>query len=240
MHLNKILTDISLIIVRGAIGDFIVKTSGLLLALMMSIFIARTIGVAEFGYYSIVIAWVTVISIFARIGMDSGVLRLVAAYRAKNEDQLLCGVIKWMVRSVLLVSIIISTLFLFLLLFLKEDINLDLFSAFIIGAFLIPPQSVVQLLMYAMRGMRLIVTGQAPEIILKPIFIMGILGILVISHVQIKAMDIIVITLFVTVITLFITHALLLKSLPKDNKKTQINYPKKRVVEDFTATVISI
>ena len=65
-----------------ALGIRIAGAGGMFLS---QIVLARSLGVTAFGEYSLVIAWLQVLTVVAKLGLDNSSLRYVSEYVTKND-----------------------------------------------------------------------------------------------------------------------------------------------------------
>ena len=156
MSSEKHLRVISKTAILVLLGIFISK----LLSYAYRIIVARTeiIGPAGYGTLSLGIAFYGILSTISLMGLNQGVLRYVAYYKAKNQMQEINNVIKSSIKISLIPSIIIS-----LALFLLSDyISITLFNNDQLGIVLkiislaIPIDNVKNILISATKGFQTI------------------------------------------------------------------------------------
>ncbi len=85
---------------RGAANAFLINIAGTGLAFLSQLLLARVLGVAGYGAYAYVMAWVTVLALLATLGFQTGMLRFVSAYCAREEWPLLRGVLRYAMQRV--------------------------------------------------------------------------------------------------------------------------------------------
>ena len=73
------------ILLRGITGSFFIRATSLGLLFITQILLARVLGASEFGAYSLVIAWIVVLSRLTTGGLDTAATRFVSQYRS-NDD----------------------------------------------------------------------------------------------------------------------------------------------------------
>ncbi len=99
-------------IVKGAgivfIGLFVSK----ILSYLFRIFIARYFGLGDYGLFSLGLAVLSFFATFAILGLQTGVIRYTAHYRAKGDKKRVKGVITSSIKLVLPASVIMSFLML--------------------------------------------------------------------------------------------------------------------------------
>ena len=93
---------------RGAASAFVINVLTTGLAFVTQILLARFLGPAGYGIYAYVIAWTTVLALCATLGFETGMLRFVAAYRARQQWSLLRGILRYALRRVSLAGLVIG------------------------------------------------------------------------------------------------------------------------------------
>src|SRR5690606_16566158 len=111
---------------------------GLALIFLMQVVLARVVGSEGYGVYAYVTAWIGVMSIVARYGLDTAVLRDAGIYAARADWPAFQGLLraagKWAFAAGLLVGIVavlvVATL-------VPAD-DVDRRATFWVGAMLLP------------------------------------------------------------------------------------------------------
>src|SRR4051812_7565376 len=98
------------IFARQASGSFIINMGGLALGFFLEIFFARILGVKEYGDYTYVMSWVTILSSWAILGLDISIIRYLSAYYAGREWSLFRGLLIRGNQIVLGISVILASL----------------------------------------------------------------------------------------------------------------------------------
>jgi len=146
------------------LGDLAaVHLGGAALALVTQIVLARTLGVDEYGVYSVGIAWVAILTLVARCGMEPSVTRFTAEYLRLRARTALFGLA---IRSAQITGVggLVCGTFLVLgaavLFDASEDAGLWAFG--ILGA-LVPLRALMGVTMGLLRGAEYPVLALAPE-----------------------------------------------------------------------------
>jgi O-antigen/teichoic acid export membrane protein len=95
---------------RGAVGVFVVNVAGTALNVALQVWLARLLGVAEFGIYVYVLAWLNVLLVMGVMGLDSAALRFLSAYRGTGELGRFWGFLHFARGRVWLLSAAVSLL----------------------------------------------------------------------------------------------------------------------------------
>jgi O-antigen/teichoic acid export membrane protein len=82
-------------VVRGGGHVFVVQLIGMGVAYLSQVFLARWLGVLEFGVYVYAFAWASLLSVPAAMGLPTSVMKLVSEYMALSKWGMASGVISW-------------------------------------------------------------------------------------------------------------------------------------------------
>ena len=158
------------------LADLTVKGVGLFALFGMNAVLARIMGVEAFGHFAFVSSAVLVASLLARQGMDSGALRLVPGYIARQEWGLLNGMLRWMLIWVAGVSAVIGMGVVLALVVFSDRVPAGLFETALWGALLLPFTTVLYQLQYILRSRGWMVRAQVPDLVWRPIGISALVA----------------------------------------------------------------
>lgn len=79
------------VLVRGTSGAAGAHVAGAALALAAQLALARLLGVGQYGLYAYALAWITLLATPCRLGLQTGLIRFAAAYRAQADWPALRG-----------------------------------------------------------------------------------------------------------------------------------------------------
>jgi O-antigen/teichoic acid export membrane protein len=96
--------------VRNTGGSFVTKVSGLGLAFLSQLALARLMGAQTFGYYIYVWTWIQVLNMFASLSYDIVSIRFVADYKARREWGLLKAFLRHAYRAMFFFSLAVIAL----------------------------------------------------------------------------------------------------------------------------------
>jgi O-antigen/teichoic acid export membrane protein len=162
--------------IKASSGSLGIKVASLGLTFISSLVLARFLGTENFGLYTYALAWATLLSIPATLGLDKLLIREVSVYQARSDWGLMRGILSWANSSVLLISTALSLLAAAIAWWLKIDTDPSLVWAIWIALLALPIHSLTNLRMGAMQGLHKIVLAMLPEILSYPILIVAILG----------------------------------------------------------------
>lgn len=164
------------ILARGASGSFLVDGFGQALVLGVQILMARLMGVENYGIYAYVMAWVTVLFLVSRLGLETLLLRHIAAFRSQQAWGLMRGVWLFCNRWSLGASVAVGIATLIVVSFLRDQLGEATYSAFWWGALLLPFIVVAGLVQSGLNGLKHVVLAQLPNRALRQIFLALLLG----------------------------------------------------------------
>ncbi len=163
-------------LVRGATGAFGLNIAATGLFFFISVFLARLLGVADYGGYIYVMAWVGLLGVPAILGLSSLLTRAVAVYETQSAWGLMSGLLRWANRTVLVVSLGLALLAAGAAGILAEYFEPQILLTFWLALFILPLRALMGLRLATMRGLHHVVTGQLPERIIQPLLLIAFVG----------------------------------------------------------------
>ena len=145
-----------------------IRIANALLSVAISALLARMLGLNEFGQYVFIYSIVLIVAIPASMGLPQLVLRETAYAKRDGANGRILGIWRWATLMALLISLGVFAFSGVILTFLS-----DLFPhprAMLAGLLLVPLRALGNLRSASLRGMDRIVTGQLPELLLRPLF----------------------------------------------------------------------
>lgn len=122
--------------------------------------LARSLGVARFGEYAQAIAWLQVLCVFAKLGLDNASLRYVSEYVTKNDDAKLRGFVHASSRAALKSSLIVTAILSVIVLVAWNAIGPSLATCLLIAAAMIPLLAMRQIQEARLRGLGRLIQSQ--------------------------------------------------------------------------------
>jgi len=176
-------------IARGALGSLSLKVANIGFAFLISIMLARTLGVEAYGAYVFAMAWVFVLGIPAMLGMPGLLVRLIAIYHTQKSWGLLHGILRWSNRVVLAASIGLAA-FTGLVAWLPGSTGGDqlMLTSVMVALISLPLIALMRIRQASMQGLQQVVIGQLPDMLIRPIlFILFVAGAYFYFHLTISA-----------------------------------------------------
>lgn len=148
------------------IVSFLIKVANLVLSSLVVLILARALGPAEFGKYAFFIAFVSICTIPAQMGLPQLIVRETAQAQAIDCPQIYISVWRWAHIFVIVSSVVIIGV-----IFLFSELLLETWP---LGDFRLLPFSLIILLALGsirgacLRGLGKVLLGQLPELLLRP------------------------------------------------------------------------
>jgi O-antigen/teichoic acid export membrane protein len=165
-------------VLGGAFGSAGLKVAGGLIALVLSIVLARTLGPEGFGMYAFAFSLITVLAFPAHLGLPVLVVREVAKTQLNGQWGLLRGLLRWTNLAVLLLSTAIALTMGAVLWMRSDTLDVARLQTLLWTLPLVPLIALGNLRGAVLRGLRRIVQSQLPELMLRPgLFLLLVLAV---------------------------------------------------------------
>ena len=190
-------------IFRDSIISLFIKLAGIIFTFLLHIFIARFLGVHEFGTYVVAINFTNILLVFSLCGQNQVWLRFIPEFLNANNYSFIRILIRFSRRLVLLSSILIS--FIILLLYnLLPMLPFPMLISMLLSAFYLPFLSLLSLESTGLRAFNKVFAALFPYNIIRPIIAFSLLYVFIyvitLSPVSFIAMLSIVISSIICVI----------------------------------------
>jgi O-antigen/teichoic acid export membrane protein len=159
-------------LLRAAQGSVLLRVVSLTAAMATSVVLARALGPTAFGIYAYVFAIVTLLALPSEFGIPILVVRETARAHAGERWSELKGLWAWATRVILLTSVAIAVVAIVIILTRGNRIGSQLYWTLIAGLGLVPMIALGNARGAALRGLRLIVRGQLPETVIRPVLLL--------------------------------------------------------------------
>lgn len=160
--------SIGALFVRKALTAFFMNGVVILVGFVTQMFLTRTLGPGYYGDYIYVFSWITILSLFASLGMENTLLKYISSYHAHEEWSLLHGILRFSYFIPLGTSVFICILAGWIAWFLRGYSSESLLHTFWIGCLFIPFYSQIKIRESALRSMMFVVHSSIPQKIFKP------------------------------------------------------------------------
>jgi O-antigen/teichoic acid export membrane protein/thymidylate kinase len=156
-------TDVTDRLASASLWSFLIYIGGAGVTCLAQLAIARTVGAASYGIYSYVLAWMTLLSYVATLGLNMALLRFVPAYSAKERWSLTRGVIRFAFQRSFLVATAITICGIAVVLSLARNIGHEMTISIVIGLATVPLIALYVLGSAAVRALGGVISAIAPE-----------------------------------------------------------------------------
>lgn len=152
----------------GLFWSFIVKGAGLFAGLALSMVLARTLGVADYGIYTFVMSVMAIALIPVQNGLPALIVRETASYSALKLKDRVNGIWRWADFLVLKMTFLIFVILGLLVLINHFYWGYEKIEVLGYVMPLLPIVALLSLRAAALRGLKKIVKGQFPETVIRP------------------------------------------------------------------------
>ena len=161
-----------------------IVSANALLGLMLTVLLARALGPENFGFYTFHLSLILIMSIPVQAGLPALLIREVAQAKAKEKWSLILGINNFATALVLVTSLsILIMAFLYFSFFDYSNARLDIY---LLGAaiILVPCIALGAIRGAVSRALGEVIYGQLPEMVIKPILLLGFVGALYLTDKQ--------------------------------------------------------
>jgi len=195
---------------RGALWVFGINVAGTLIAFLVQLLLARTLGPADYGVYIYTLGVFNVVLVVAKADWDHVSLRFLSAYSAQQNRALLRGFLQRSDFIVGLSSGAAAVLAAAVVWILRAKLSPALANAYLVACALLPVTAFLQVKALSLQGLRRVVASQAPLNILRPsLFAIGIVLAALILGVRLTAASALLINLAATAAVLVVSSRFL-------------------------------
>lgn len=164
-------------LIRGSVGSFGLKIVYTLLGLAISIVLARALAPGGYGIYAFSFSVMSLLAVPVQMGLPTLVMREVARYQYAERWDLLRGVLHRANQAVILFSLMFGLMGAAAVWWLADQVDVAQLATLGWALLLLPLIALNQVRGAALRGLRRVVLGQLPDMILQPGILLALLGI---------------------------------------------------------------
>lgn len=159
-------------LVRSGAGSALVQVLNRLLALALGVVLARGLGAEGYGIYSYAFALMTLLLVFAELGMPTLLMRVIAASQARRDWPQLRGVLVRALQIVFLNAVTLTGIAALVLWFLSDGMSVNQSKTLIWVVALLPLAAVTKAMMAVLQGLQHVVKAQTVEMLVRPVFVL--------------------------------------------------------------------
>lgn len=158
------------ILVRSVTGSAGLRVAGMGFTFLVGIQLARGLGAAGYGVYGLAMSIIAVLTVPTEFGLPQLLTREVAASDARRDWGSMKGAILWASRASLLIAFAMAGGLVLFVAWNQPTSAGDFGFALLAGTVMLPLVAQVSIRAGALRGLRRIVLGQVPDVLLRPLF----------------------------------------------------------------------
>lgn len=215
--------DIKASLIKGGFWTLIINGVNKVLMLIIGILMIRILGRTQYGIYAYFLSFISILIIPVEYGISNLIVRETAQAETRNSIGTINGLWRWSFRVTFFVSCcFIVLILLFVVIWGKSWLNEYQLFTLIWGLPLLLFQSLIHLSSAALRGMKKIILGQLPDIIIIPfLFIVSIMLSSVIWPDDLTSVFAMALRMISTLIALVVSYVILFKYAPREVFKTE-------------------
>lgn len=187
-------------------GVFFINIAGIIAVWGLNIFLARKLGVEQFGIFVYVTALLNIFVIISLFGFDNVIVRYGASYNVLKQWDLLKGLLRFSDHLILIITSSISIVGLILLYAIRHKLNTDLFFTLCIACFISPFLSLIYLRQALLQSYRMPIKALIPNKILRPLFLFLLVLFFVILNKKLLSFEVMLLSFLNVVLVYIIIH----------------------------------
>lgn len=152
-------------VARGTVGTLVVNLSATGLNFLTTLVLTHALGASGFGVYAFAIAWSTVLTVPAALGMSPLIIRGISRYQVESEWGLLAGLVRHSHRAVIVSSVGLIAIAGAVGALLTRSVTT---APFLIALLLVPIISLTTMRQAAMQGLGRVTLGRVPDTVMAP------------------------------------------------------------------------
>lgn len=159
-------------LLRGGVAGLVVRVGAILAGLVSSVALARALGPETYGIYAFVFSLITLLGLPVKMGLPTLIVRETARSDQAGDGALMHGIWRWSDRAMALMSaavLALSAAYVWLVAGLESPRMIALLCALP----LVPLIGLAEARGAAIRGLRRVALGSAPDKILRPLLLAG-------------------------------------------------------------------
>jgi O-antigen/teichoic acid export membrane protein len=155
---------------RSASGTAVLQAASRGAGFLTALLLARFLGREGYGLYAFSFAWAALLALVSTIGVDRFLVRGIAVYEVQEKWQLMQGLLRRSNQLVLLTSMTVA---LGSCIIAVAWLSPSLRGPFFVAMLLVPLTSLTFLRQGAMQAFGRVVSGQLPELLVRPLLILA-------------------------------------------------------------------
>ncbi|MGX7877421.1 lipopolysaccharide biosynthesis protein [Mesorhizobium sp. ORM6] len=161
---------------HASVWALFIYAGGAALTFAAQLVIARLVGVASYGIYTYVFAWITLLSYGSTLGFHVAVLRFVPAYEATNQLPMALGFIHFGSKACVAAALLIAIVGALIVAGWPRHLDPELATSMLIGLATLPLITIYLAGAGTMRAFGGVVSSLLPERIVRDGLVLALLG----------------------------------------------------------------
>ena len=162
-------------LVMAVTGSAGLRIAGMGFGFLVGVQLARGLGAEGYGIYGVAMSIIALLTVPTEFGLPQLLTREVAVAKVKRDWGRMKGILRWSSRVSLLLSAVIGAGVVAWLLLSGQSLGSPLGMTLLAGVLMVPVVAQLSLRAAALRGLQLIVRGQLPDVLLRPMFYSALL-----------------------------------------------------------------
>ena len=158
-------------VLKGGGAAFAIRISGLGAVLVAEVLIARLLGVQGYGDYAFALSLISILAIFAKLGMDNLRVRFIPAYVGSGEWGLLRGVLERSRQGASAAATLMAVVMACVVWLIGDSVSDSLRATLLLACILLPVFTIIQVQAGGLRAFKRIVSARAPLHLLRPLLL---------------------------------------------------------------------
>lgn len=163
------------VLVKAVTGSAGLRVAGMGFGFLVGVQLARGLGAEGYGIYGVAMSIIALLTVPTEFGLPQLLTREVAVARVKRDWGRMKGILCWSSRVSLLISAVIGAGVVAWLLLSGHGLGSPLGITLLAGVLMVPVVAQLSMRSAALRGLQLIVRGQLPDVLLRPVFYSALL-----------------------------------------------------------------
>lgn len=211
-------------LVRGASGTFGITVANTGLAFLVSIILARVLGVVEYGAYAYAMSWVSLLTVPSLVGMDQLLVRNVATYRAQEAWTAMKGLLLRAFQWSTIATIVLAGGSAIIARGVANQANPLIVQTVLVSLLVLPLFVLMRFLQAVLQGLHRVVIGQVPILVIQPVCLVLFVVLILLCRVDLSAPVAMSVNFAASVIALCIAVVFFWKNLPRELKGVSPSY----------------
>lgn len=162
-------------LVKAVTGSAGLRIAGMGFGFLVGVQLARGLGAEGYGIYGVAMSIIALLTVPTEFGLPQLLTREVAVAKVERDWGRMKGILRWSSRVSLLLSAVIGVGVVAWLLLSGRRLNSPLGMTLLAGVLMVPVVAQLSIRAAVLRGLQLIVRGQLPDVMLRPMFYSALL-----------------------------------------------------------------